>query len=365
MVASDIRNYINDNKGHADNKKYFNAAFTFKSQRRVATRAIITTISGLLIFLFHNSISALSHYKMGTTHISRVNGKGSKAMLCLMVKDEEAYIDEWVDYHHALGFDKIHVYDNSDFFEMKYWSEKQADYVETTHYPGRGKQREIYFDCAKKAVDDYTWVAFFDVDEFLFLENHKNVHNLLEEHLKSGALGINWLFYYPGPKDVIYSPLPVTKRFMYRDKKAITATKSIVKLSSLDLESKFWERDFYKPAICIHIFPLKEGQGSTHDTNGQNFTSFQNPNMPLTDVVTLRHYNKRSYKEYVTKRMKGQSDDEQKRKSNRLITQAQGEFAEALETNNRTEPGVELVFDDSVWVTMKKLVPKYAMFDNF
>ena len=48
-----------------------------------------------------------------------VREKQRKVMMCAIVFNEEAYIDVWVDYHHALGFDAFHIYDNSQGFEMR------------------------------------------------------------------------------------------------------------------------------------------------------------------------------------------------------------------------------------------------------
>ena len=180
-----------------------------------------------------------------------------KALMCAMVKNEEAYIDEWVDYHYALGFDKIRIYDNSELNEMKIFEEKKGDHVDVIHFPGAPVakcelQERAYYDCTQKAVEErvYTRAAFFDIDEFLVLKKHEDVHDMLEEHLQRGSLGINWYLFRPTQIDVIYSPLPVTKWFMYRNN-LTDIIKSIVKLSDFDLQ---------KPKGCyVHIFPLKEG----------------------------------------------------------------------------------------------------------
>ena len=37
-----------------------------------------------------------------------------KIALCCIVKNENDYLDEYVNYYHDLGFDKIFIYDNND-----------------------------------------------------------------------------------------------------------------------------------------------------------------------------------------------------------------------------------------------------------
>ena len=63
---------------------------------------------------------------------------------------------------------------------------------------------------------EHTWMAFFDVDEFLVLKKHDTVNEFLMQHLRRGSLAISWYIFGTGFRDV-YAPLPVTKRFMYRD----------------------------------------------------------------------------------------------------------------------------------------------------
>ena len=128
-----------------------------------------------------------------------------KALMCAIVRNEEAYIDECVDYQSALGFDKIRIYDSSDLNEMKIFGEKKGDHVDVIHFPGAPVakcelQERFYHDCEEGV---YTWVAFFDIDEFLVLKKHDDVHDMLEEHLQRGALGINWYIFKPTQTDVI------------------------------------------------------------------------------------------------------------------------------------------------------------------
>merc|ERR1719401_1524127 len=59
-------------------------------------------------------------------------------------------------------------------------------------------------------------MAFFDVDEFLVLKKHATIDELLAQHLPRGALAISQHVFGAGSTRM-YAPLPVTKRFVYRD----------------------------------------------------------------------------------------------------------------------------------------------------
>ena len=106
------------------------------------------------------------------------------AALCVILKDEEAYVDEFVDYHHALGFSMIFIYDNTDTFEMKQWAIEKGNFIHAVSWPGEAQQILLaYRDCARTAyAQGYTWAAFFDADEILILKKHDNVVSFLRDH---------------------------------------------------------------------------------------------------------------------------------------------------------------------------------------
>jgi hypothetical protein len=45
------------------------------------------------------------------------------AALCAVMRDEDRYIDEWADYHLALGFEQLHIYDSHPNFTLARWYE--------------------------------------------------------------------------------------------------------------------------------------------------------------------------------------------------------------------------------------------------
>jgi len=308
---------------------------------------------------------------LGSAANATIRENQRKVMMCAIVVNEEAYIDEWVDYHHALGFDTFHMYDNSEGFEMEQWAEEKGDHVRVTHIPGLKMQMTAYQKCAKKSLEEgYVWAAFFDVDEFLQLKKHENVVEFLEEHASSGSISVNWLLFQPARKELLYKPLPVTKRFMYRkhekNEYANQHIKIIAKLSDL-------EGGFPSP----HFADLKHG--TQHDTNNHTFTGPFNDNGP-TDVAALYHYHKKSHKEYTAKRLRGRADvgipnnlltalKEYIAKirgiPNDMVREAQDLFTAALNKDDNSFERIEnMVYDDSAWESMKKYVPSYAMYDG-
>jgi hypothetical protein len=61
-----------------------------------------------------------------------------RIVLVCIAKNEEKYIQEWIDYHFKLGFDSIYIYEND-------WkSNIVQDNVTTISFNGRAKQMPAY-----------------------------------------------------------------------------------------------------------------------------------------------------------------------------------------------------------------------------
>eukprot|EP00573_Skeletonema_grethae_P006358 CAMPEP_0201692944 /NCGR_PEP_ID=MMETSP0578-20130828/5702_1 /ASSEMBLY_ACC=CAM_ASM_000663 /TAXON_ID=267565 /ORGANISM="Skeletonema grethea, Strain CCMP 1804" /LENGTH=454 /DNA_ID=CAMNT_0048178401 /DNA_START=59 /DNA_END=1423 /DNA_ORIENTATION=- len=286
-------------------------------------------------------------FRLGVPDLTNTN---TSTALCGIVKDAEAYLDEWVDYHFGLGFHSIYLIDNSDKHELKSWQDKRrnAGYsVRVLPKPGTHRQMYGYHMCAAEFKNDHTYMAFFDVDEFLVLKKHNRVDDMLADHLKEGSLGVSWFIFGSGDTST-YAPLPVTKRFLYRDggwKDTHHQQWKIVK-SILKLE------DYGGYPKSPHS--MKTKRGTWKDTNGGgtfNEIGAVNEDRP-TDVAVIHHYKYLSPKEFYWKscvrktvddKFKGCSNDKQ-------------DTVESFKGSS---------FDDSAWELLKKNVPRYAMYDEF
>jgi len=75
------------------------------------------------------------------------------------------------------------------------------NFVKITDYRGfRGKkqpQYEAYYDCYEKNSKYCDWLSFYDLDEFLYLKNNKNIKQILSDKKfeKCDNVKINWIVY--------------------------------------------------------------------------------------------------------------------------------------------------------------------------
>ena len=76
------------------------------------------------------------------------------ALVCV-AKNEENYIQEWIDYHLKLGFDDIIIYQN----DWEYVIDQPN--VVTKQVNGKGIQTIIYNDCIKENIGVYDFFVIF------------------------------------------------------------------------------------------------------------------------------------------------------------------------------------------------------------
>jgi hypothetical protein len=159
------------------------------------------------------------------------------AALVAVLRDEERCIDEWVDYHLALGFRKMHLGDCQGKTAPPgvFFTSLEDMPIDPQ---GRGVQEQIYDMAAKRLrtlKNPPRWVMILDGDEFLVFRDgsYDNVNDFFSDHVKSGSLQISLLIFGTG-NQTAYRDEPVTKRFRYRTATPHVNTKLFVVLDHLE-----------------------------------------------------------------------------------------------------------------------------------
>ena len=123
-----------------------------------------------------------------------------KTLLCCIGRKENAYIREYIEYNKALGFTNICLYDNNYDGEEDF-NDVIGDYIKDgfvilKDYRNRKVcQLDAYNECYKTYGEEYDWIAFFDVDEFMFINSDKSLHEYLSRDVfkEYDMIHINWL----------------------------------------------------------------------------------------------------------------------------------------------------------------------------
>ncbi len=213
------------------------------------------------------------------------------AVICCVALDEEKYIDEWINYHLKLGFNKIYIYDNSDNNSLAHINN---DKIIVIHFPGKVQQMNSYNDFFQKYSKNHKWCAIIDCDEFIVLKEYNNIIEFLQKYLHSGALGINWVFFGSNGHE-IYTNEPVLKRFTKRQTGINIHIKCIVCCSDI-LE---YNNPHYPTSMVNGTF-IKDIDG--------NYIYGAFNNIANDKICQLNHYFTKSKEEFERKRLRGRAD---------------------------------------------------------
>ena len=216
----------------------------------------------------------------------KVKNMGIKVALVCIAKNEDDYIQEWIDYNFKLGFDHIYIYQN----DWRY----QVDQPNVTkiEYDGVGRQNEAYNDFMQERSESYDWVAYFDVDEFLVLKKHFNVKDFINSYIEHNIIGINWRLFGDNGLTEKGDDLSVLKRFTKRGGDLNPHVKSIVKVTN--------------PPMRVGIHTSEKENALVVGTNGNTFTGPLNYECDYR-IAQLNHYFTKTKQEFIEKVNRGRA----------------------------------------------------------
>jgi hypothetical protein len=207
------------------------------------------------------------------------------ALVCI-AKNEDRYIQEWVDYHLSLGFDRVII--ACDEWRCPIKSDKQVTVINIERAPGIPPQIPVYNGLLDLLRDKYDWVAFFDCDEFLVLKQHKTIQEFLRGRMES--VGINWVLFGDNGLTEDDGSYGVLDRFTRCQSVPNQHVKCIVKCDP-DIE------------MASPHNPNKSWRGSDGELHDYAFCPNGN-----TDEAQLNHYFSKTIHEYKSKQARGGPD---------------------------------------------------------
>jgi len=117
--------------------------------------------------------------------------------LCLICKDENDYLPEWLDYHILMGVDRFYIYDNESRISLR---ESLKDYIErgwvvVVDIVGEAMQVYTYDHCLQTFGSLTFWLGFIDADEFLVPKTTPDLKEFLKDYEAYGGLAVSSLFF--------------------------------------------------------------------------------------------------------------------------------------------------------------------------
>lgn len=224
--------------------------------------------------------------------------------ICCILKQENLYLRDWVEYYYNMGCCNIIMYDNNDE-NGEYPQQVIGDYIRNgfvIYKNARGKYRyqiEAYNTCYNEYKNTFDWIGFLDIDEYWYLTPSMTFESYFSEERLGNAISIfmNWLNY--GDNDKLhYECKPVTERFpkptfpldfISNDNVCNTVQKLFVKCVNDGFYGFFDVNAFYYDDINF-----------TYYTEDVNYT-----------ISYIKHYRTLTIEEFLHRRFcrKGYADD--------------------------------------------------------
>jgi tetratricopeptide (TPR) repeat protein len=214
--------------------------------------------------------------------------------LCLICKDENDYLPEWLDYHILMGVDRFYIYDNESRVSLR---ESLKEYIErgwvvVVDISGKAMQLYAYDHCLQTFGHLTFWLGFIDTDEFLVPKTTLDLKELLKGYEAYAGLAVSSLFF--GSNDHQTRPsigqIAAYTRRTHGTLKENELIKSIVQPGLTLMPNSPHDFTFKKNAWCVNEGLLR--------VDGQNF-----PNH--TELIQLNHYFCRSKSEIDLKLRRG------------------------------------------------------------
>ncbi|TDO22363.1 glycosyltransferase family 2 protein [Pedobacter duraquae] len=206
-----------------------------------------------------------------------------------VLRDEEKFLDEWLVYHKRLGINHFFLFDNDQKQNLGLYLQPHHTY--TTVIPwfdsnAEKTQIQAFRIALKDYINEFEWVIFFDVDEFVVLQSDRNLKYFLSRYPNATAVSLNWhIFGHNGmiedPERLITSSLVKRMRNMSSEVKTFT---KVAAISSIQY-----------PHYCELKFGLRINSSGEECSN----------TISKISIANINHYQCRSYNRWIKRADRG------------------------------------------------------------
>jgi hypothetical protein len=125
--------------------------------------------------------------------------------ICAIFRDEAPYLKEWLDFHIKQGAQHFYLFDNAsaddcdDVLAPYIHKQMVTLYRWPFHYLDESGfsriQSTAYMACLNAHGRECTWIAFLDLDEFLFSPLKVDLKEIVSCYKSHAAICVNWVMY--------------------------------------------------------------------------------------------------------------------------------------------------------------------------
>ncbi len=238
-----------------------------------------------------------------------------RATLVLTVKNEAAFLMEWLAHHRACGFTDVLAFSNDCSDGTDAMLDRLAALGGVTHIRNNGPQDEGPQWAALKLADKHPlvrgadWVLFADVDEFVNIHvGQRRLADLLAAVPQADAIALTWRMF--GNAGVVeYRDQPVTRTFTRAAPVTLSWPWRAQMIKTLFRPSHFRKLGVHRPKSPVPGTEARwfDGSGRPAALGQRLFSDYRVDNYRL---VQMNHYALGAAESYVVKCDRGRANRE-------------------------------------------------------
>ncbi len=209
--------------------------------------------------------------------------------LCAIFQNEAPYLKEWIEFHSLVGVQHFYLYNNLSTdpylnILQPYITSGQVDlsdwpYQSVGHDDWTKLQCQTYENLIQRVKGEVIWLAFLDIDEFLFPVCENDLVNFLSGYRDYAAVCVNWQMY--GTSKV--SHIPEGKLMI----------ETLLLKAPTDHEENRLVKPIVQPSRVVrvknpHTFVYQSGDFQVN-SNKEPFQGFLSPHIAI-DKIRINHY---------------------------------------------------------------------------
>ncbi len=216
--------------------------------------------------------------------------------ICAIFREEAPFLADWIAFHREAGVSIFYLYNN---FSADNFREVLAPFVQDGtvvlyDWPVEVGQLPAYRHCLKHHWQDAHWIAFIDIDEFLFPANGARLGDTLLPYRRFPGVHV-WQAFFGASGHAKRPDLPVPLAYTSRALLSCSTVKTIAN-----------PRHVYKGGV----HEMKFWRGKSVDTERRELEREQ---APVLDVLRINHYWSRSMEDLHQKVARGDASTAAKR----------------------------------------------------
>jgi hypothetical protein len=233
-----------------------------------------------------------------------------KLVISVMVRNEEPYLDEWLEFHRMMGVEHFYIYDNgsSDGTVAKLRQSSHADRITLIDWANflfgwegvAGPLGRMQRLAMLHSIANYghltEWMAFVDADEFLFPAKTGTLLDILDEYDDLESLSVYWNMF--GTSNHLAKPDGlVTENFTRRSRRRAGPHKNLCRVKTIVRPRAVRGVHNTHTLILQNGYPESWTEKRVHigfaDHRPQHFSD---------EIVRINHYYSKSKLEYYKRR---------------------------------------------------------------